>query len=93
MKVRENIKKIILEQIDEIEAQYIVLEWTITKAKSDLLLIHDVVLSKQKEADIARLKQDMDNLKTLLDVYKKNVSELEVEQPEVVYVPSSEERK
>lgn len=93
MKVRENVKKLILEQIDEIEAQYIVLEWTIKKAKSDLLLIQNDVLSKQKEADIARIKQDMDNLKALLDVYKKNVSELEVEQPEAVYVPSSEERK
>lgn len=93
MKVNNNIKKIILNQIDELEAQYIVLEWTIKKAKSDLLLIQNEVLSKRKEADIAGLKQDMDNLKAMLDVYKKNVSELEVEQPEVVYVPSSEERK
>lgn len=93
MKVNNNIKKIILNQIDELEAQYIVLEWTIKKAKSDLLLIQNEVLSKRKEADIAGLKQDMDNLKAMLDVYKKNVSELEVEQSEVVYVPSSEERK
>lgn len=93
MKVNNNIKKIILNQIDELEAQYIVLEWTIKKAKSDLLLIQNEVLSKRKEADIAGLKQDIDNLKAMLDVYKKNVSELEVEQPEVVYVPSSEERK
>lgn len=90
MKVRKNVKKLILEQIDEIEAQYVVLDWTIKKAKSDLLLIQNDVLSKQKEADIARIKQDMDNLKALLDVYKKNVSTLEIEKPAVEVIPTQE---
>lgn len=90
MKVRQNVKKLILEQIDEIEAQYVVLDWTIKKAKSDLLLIQNDVLSKQKEADIARIKQDMDNLKALLDVYKKNVSTLEIEEPAVEVIPTQE---
>lgn len=90
MKVRKNVKKLILEQIDEIEAQYVVLDWTIKKAKSDLLLIQNDVLSKQKEADIARIKQDMDNLKALLDVYKKNVSTLEIEEPAVEVIPTQE---
>ena len=90
MKVRQNVKKLILEQIDEIEAQYVVLDWTIKKAKSDLLLIQNDVLSKQKEADIARIKQDMENLKALLDVYKKNVSTLEIEEPAVEVIPTQE---